>query len=678
MTLRIRQLALTIDTQTATFGTSLSFVDGLNVLHAPNSAGKSTCLQAILYALGLEGAVSPRHTQSLPHAVTTKIEDADGHTHSVIKSSVKLEIENHEHHHIVLCRTIIDSDIDNHLVSVLDGPALSQPSATFASSDYFVRLSGSATREAGFHVFLASFLGLTLPDVTKFDGGTVPLYLECLVPYFFVEQKHGWSGTLARLPTYLGIKDMSRRVLEYLLDLDIAKNQIARETLQTEAEQVRKRWHSTAVDASADFRRLQCRLTGVSPTPSLKWPQESPPRLVTIDDGEWIAVDTAIINVEHLHTTITEQTIPTVEEQAEQLETALRSSVKALDEQAIQFRSVDLDIRAQEEELRATDRRLRSLKLDLTRNKDASVLQRLGSEQEFTMSHGECPTCGQAVADNLLDPGAQDPPMSLDDNIAYLESQIKLYRAFETDTRSLLEAKHVRLRTIQEAMSQRRSLIRAQRQSLIADGRQPSVEVVRRQLQLEDRIEQLRAASQQFGILLGELESIAIEYHNNRAKFSALSVGLSQMDRQKIQAFSSKVREQLNQYGFASCSVDDLSISENTYRPVHDGYDIGADVSASDMIRMIWAHLIGLIELCAEYETPHPGLLVLDEPKQQGAAKVSFVALLKRASSAKSRQQQIIFATSEDQADAIEEMRDIADHVIAFKAKILTKISSQS
>ena len=125
---------------------------------------------------------------------------------------------------------------------------------------------------------------------------------------------------------------------------------------------------------------------------------------------------------------------------------------------------------------------------------------------------------------------------------------------------------------------------------------------------------------------------------------------------------------------FSSCDIEQLHISEETYRPNHDGYDLGFDVSASDMIRTIWAHLIGLLEVSAEFGLNHPGLLVFDEPKQQGAAEVSFVALLDRASVARSRNQQVIFATSEDRAGIVSEMKSRADHVIEFEGKILTPL----
>ena len=64
--LRIRHLYLSINSDRGPFGARQSFGDGLNVIRAENSAGKSQLLQAIIYALGLEGMLSPSTLSRLP------------------------------------------------------------------------------------------------------------------------------------------------------------------------------------------------------------------------------------------------------------------------------------------------------------------------------------------------------------------------------------------------------------------------------------------------------------------------------------------------------------------------------------------------------------------------------------------------------------------------------------
>src|SRR3546814_5337694 len=65
-TLRLRAI-----TASGPYGADIRFASGLNVIWADNTKGKSTCMQAMLYALGLEKMLSPRREVPLPHAMTT-------------------------------------------------------------------------------------------------------------------------------------------------------------------------------------------------------------------------------------------------------------------------------------------------------------------------------------------------------------------------------------------------------------------------------------------------------------------------------------------------------------------------------------------------------------------------------------------------------------------------------
>ena len=120
----------------------------------------------------------------------------------------------------------------------------------------------------------------------------------------------------------------------------------------------------------------------------------------------------------------------------------------------------------------------------------------------------------------------------------------------------------------------------------------------------------------------------------------------SDEDRQKLRLLSDVFVEQLREYDFGSFSDERLSISRDDYLPRREEFDLQADISASDSIRVIWAYLLGLLEVSRQFATNHPGLLIFDEPRQQSAKDLSFAALLKRAA-ADGVGRQIVFATSE-------------------------------
>ena len=105
--------------------------------------------------------------------------------------------------------------------------------------------------------------------------------------------------------------------------------------------------------------------------------------------------------------------------------------------------------------------------------------------------------------------------------------------------------------------------------------------------------------------------------------------------------------EQLAAYRFSSVELDELAISPETYQPSFEGIDLGFDVSASDWIRIIWAYLLGLLEVSRTHETNHPKILVFDEPGQQSTDPVSLDQLMNRAAESRAFGEQVIVATSE-------------------------------
>jgi hypothetical protein len=123
---------------------------------------------------------------------------------------------------------------------------------------------------------------------------------------------------------------------------------------------------------------------------------------------------------------------------------------------------------------------------------------------------------------------------------------------------------------------------------------------------------------------------------------------LTESGRTKLSRFEEVFVEQLRAYGLSSISPDSLSISPESYKPIHAGFDIEFNNSASDLIRTIWAYMVGLLETGRRFNVMHPGLLMLDEPRQQSAAKESFGTLLRRLSNTAATGQQAVVATSED------------------------------
>ena len=123
----LRAIRLRSATSANRFEADLEFTDGLNIIQADNSSGKSTCLQAIIYCLGLERSLGPKLDVPLPLAMRERIEQKkDGpleEVEHVIHSYAMLELENSSNEIITLRRDITGGK-DQKLVQVQFGPLL--------------------------------------------------------------------------------------------------------------------------------------------------------------------------------------------------------------------------------------------------------------------------------------------------------------------------------------------------------------------------------------------------------------------------------------------------------------------------------------------------------------------------------------------------------------------------
>jgi hypothetical protein len=150
---------------------------------------------------------------------------------------------------------------------------------------------------------------------------------------------------------------------------------------------------------------------------------------------------------------------------------------------------------------------------------------------------------------------------------------------------------------------------------------------------------------------------------------------LTEADMVKLKRLREIFVRNIERFGFRSVPPSSLQISEDSYRPIHqDGFNLEFDISASDMIRTIWAYLTSLLELANEFETNHLGLLILDEPKQQETARVSFRELFQSLEVTSNRNQQVIVATSEDRQTIGPLLKGIQHQYISFDHRLLQPI----
>lgn len=675
MSLRIRRLKLVVVTDKGNFGTDIPFPDGLVLLRADNTTGKSTCIKAMVYALGLERMFGPANQPPLTPAMTSLLEEG-AEEHSVIESRVFLEIQNHRGETLTIRRQVTGSEEqDWRLVTVWEGAVLSTAGQDRPGKPFYVRDPGSATCENGFHTKLAEFLGWQLPEVMKYDGTIVPLYMECILPLFYVEQRHGWSSIQATTPRYFQIRDVDKKAIEFLLNLDACARDIERQRLAQEESELKKTWHLQREECELHANTYGGTVRNLPSEPVAKWPLEVPPLIELYRDNQPITLKQALQNDSIALKTIEEDEIPSAEQTVNETEGQLQSAYRSLNESELLEAELTDDIELEENELKGLEIRLAALNEDLKKNQDLERLRNYGATSHLQIAGGECPTCHQAVTDSLLNQQLENAVMTVAENIEYIRSQIQTFDRMQSRVNGSLKAKQRRLEAAQNRTVEIRSQIRALRRTLIADGRAPSIAAVRERITLEERIERLATLEEKFTGKLGAFNELSSNWKSLQARKKNLAADiLTDSDRAKLRVLQQMFISMESLFGFDSFPTDKLSLSLDTYRPTREGFDVVYDVSASDNIRTICAYMLALLELARTFATNHPGLLILDEPRQQNLVWKHFTEVLMRAADVAKTGQQVIVATS-DSVEGVEEVqRRTGCHCISLSGKMLKRM----
>lgn len=676
MSLRIRHIQLRVQTSGGLYGADVRLDGGLTVIYAPNTSGKSTCLQALLYALGLEQMLSAKREIPLPYAMRSYVEDpATGVSHRVLESFVAVGLENAAGRRITVRRNVVDEVTDRRLISVTDGPRLSDPHGQYSERDYYVLDPGAAQREAGFHRMLAEFMDWDLPTVKRYDGSDTKLYVETLFPLFYVEQKAGWSSIPAAIPTHFRIRDVAKRSVEFMLALDTHALELRRQELELRLNIQRTQWFATVEEVKSLALTQGLRVQQMADQLTTLLDDVRAAHLQIAIDGEWRSLDAYLSRLQEELEAFDTVRIPEVEELAS--EAAAEADRLTIEIQGLNKERNDI-FRGRQSEVvqrQSTLSRIEQIEEDLKKNQDARKLRRFGSTGGHDLSPQHCPTCEQPVMDALLPQGSLESLMSLEDNIEFLTAQRSIFRRLVNRSDVVVRELDLELLSTADDVRQKQTRLRALKSDLIAPSHAASASFIEQRLRLDARIQKLSSARERFDALITQLVGQAESYAELLADRAELPESrFSDGDRTKLGMFEKSIRAQLHRYAFSTFAPDELEVSEDTYRPQKEGFEIGFELSASDAIRLKWAYQMGMLDVAKRMATHHPGLLVLDEPRQQEAAEASVSGLLRHASTLGAAGAQILIATSEELANVKGFLTDLPCQLIAFDGRIIRRI----
>ncbi|MGX7707326.1 hypothetical protein [Methylobacterium sp. Gmos1] len=502
------------------------------------------------------------------------------------------------------------------------------------------------------------------------------MYLETLFPLFFVEQKVGWSAIPGAIPTQFRIREVQRRSVEYLLDFDTHDIELRRQNIEMNMNSVRAEW-TKIFDATAAMASISgLRILGLPMHPSAFLEDVTQAYLEVFENGEWQRLQSCITSLSDRIEKLTHESVPDVESVSDDIYSEIEDISQQITVLNTERTTLYRNRQAERTQYEATQLRIMQIDEDLQKNKDALKLQNFGSTLSRRLNPSHCPTCDQPIDQSLLPQGSIGSVMSLDDNIDFLDAQRKALRRLLVRSDTVIKDISLEMIKIAEDVRKLSGRLRALKADLIAPSESASSAFIEQRLRLEQRLIQLRDVQARFDEKITHMCDQVLIWRGYLAEQKNLpSDKLSDADRSKIRLLESSIRSQLSRYGFITFPPKDLTVSEDSYRPEKEGFEIGFELSASDSIRLKWAYQLGLLDVSSKAQTNHPHLVVFDEPRQQEAAETSVAGLLVEAARMSQSGAQIIIATSENFSNITSVLEKIPCQICSFSGRMIGPVN---
>lgn len=610
--LKINRVRIEIQTENGLYGVDETFNGGLNFLASEdNTCGKSSILAAIYYGLGFEEIIGGRGEKVLTSVYKTSIE-AENVIWPVLESGVYLEISNGEEV-VTIYRSAKHVNRDSKLMTIYYSNFECIYNSETVVGNMYVHMPNAAVNEKGFHSFLEKFLHLELPLVPTSDGVQRKLYLQLVFSCMFIEQKHGWGDIFSGMPIF-GIRESKKRVLEFVMRLDTLNNEKMKEQLRFDEGRIKSEWVALVQELFNCVNKETCTIVGVPLNPCIL-----------------SGIDLSGIHVFKNKVDVDEY-VNELQIEYEKLKTVKTKIVDNFDDLQIELEATEDDIISMDDNIialreknakenvliKVLENNLETIQNDLQNNKDAARLRDLGAELECLTSKNICPVCNQSIQDSLLPTINTASIMSIDENIRHLDAQkIMFSYALKSHKENKKEIEN-NIQNLQSKIFTLRRLAKSLRSDIYSTDEDISETLVYKRIKIESQIDDLKKMEEVISNKKKELLELSQKWAGYlKGKEKLPKKKFSKLDEEKLKLLRTGFVDNLKSYGYKSVSnMQDIDISEETYLPIIEGFDMKFDSSASDNIRAIWAFTMSLLQTSIAKGGNHPTVLIFDEPDQ--------------------------------------------------------------
>lgn len=652
------------------FGRNLDFSSGLNLVVGDNTSGKTTLVECLFYALGMEELIEGKSgTRSLDKAVREQFLCGNTNRHErawqVKQSYVRLQLSNSTHESITIMRYIQSFDSKRPDVLYVWRTPMIDIKRDLDKKEYYVHNQGDHNEDCnvGFYAFLADFAGLPIIKVPARNKDYTLLYMQTLFSAAYIEQKRGWSDFFANIRSF-NIMNPKQRLVEYIMDYRPNEKLINKIKLSERKKSLEKSWENKVVALNnylaysglymeglgADLGKMKTALTDLRIVYRLKnaeldiYLNELQKRIDSLEEKQNTELTNCkneqyfeALKIYEGHKDEYDKFCIKLVNENDKLST-ITKQVQYIDAEINRYRS----LRRVNNVITTLDVKICPIchqKMPLEHNHDINVLTSDEIDESINVL---------VMQKSFLSPiikNLEEMVSNMKLNKQYLDRQLRKEKA---EIEMLASLHDIALNPLSTS-----------EQFELVENKSQLASFAAIKDYVKKQIQDLESVKRSYCEVCNELKEKKNKGH----------------EEQPIAKQLSAFKDLLRKFGYTSNSIANsvyFKEDKTTYQylPVithNDGgeEEIRSDSSASDFIRSIWAYYLTLLK----FGNHHPGFLVMDEPCQHSMKEDSLLHLFEVCSQIKDRQV-ILFCSSQPKTEESKEKDDnIEENVIETLAK---------
>ena len=649
------------------FGGSMTLAQGLQVISAGNAYGKSLAATVVVWCLGAEPLYGTRDSDlsCFPGAVRDELELPGSTTARVLSSECSVRVLHQDGRQLRLSRAIKGDNTVVHVEEHDNGGEIRQ-------SKLLARRQTMQDDHGGLQRFLFDWLHWPRVEVSTFKGVKSEVYLENLLPTFYIDQNEGWTDLQALQIGRYGQQQISEIVIEYQLGaLEAVRVRVARQQARQRELALRDRARTISDQVGAVFRKHGWRVdwssNGTIENVVARWSSRTLRETLNQEANVDLPARYALLNkrIDQLRDSLTKQPLDPSDSSAP---VAASQAVIELKEDRHRMNGELHALRIQgelaEELVASFNHRIQA----------ASDLLRLKSTGIGRLDRMECPSCHRDIDPEtfgLTDQSEESVSAHIDALKRDQQLMGKNYRSLQ----SSLEATQARLQEVD-------SLLRDAERSLVT----VTAAVGTQREQLAQRAADLAGAERELDRAIETVEEIE-KLQNSIDEWISDTVKLQEMGAETTDSewrrseFDRTLRSYVTALGHSAVNAENSTslFLDDQYVPYLGSRRLRSLGSASDQSRLVAAYSLALAATSQKVDGLHPGVVILDEPLQQNPDqhhRELFISFLSQQLAREASFQTLIFTWLSD--EEVEILREQGTEVLTPEGNHLLRLLATS